>query len=207
LPTGLPLSELPAENETLCIAFYGKGEDFYTLKSAVAEALALFRTEYTLEYADCPYLHPGISAKITSEEGAIGVFGKIHPLAAKNFDVPEDVFLAHIHLEPLLIRSMPDIRYVNLPKFPAVERDLAITVKEEVTVGQLMEWIKRQELCEYVELFDVYRGAQIEPGLKSVAFSIRLRADDRTLNDEEIKNAMNEITASLLLGCKAKLRV
>jgi len=205
----LPLAKLPDESEALCIAYLGRGENFYTLKSAVTEILSAYRTAYKLEYTDCPYLHPGIGAKIVTEGGVVGNFGRIHPVVAKNFEVPDSLFLAEICLESLITSTMSNIRHKNLPKFPSVRRDLAIIVKDEYAVGELADCVREAavNLCEHVELFDIYKGAQIEAGHKSVAFSMRLRAEDKTLDEAQIQHTMSKITAALDERFGAKLRV
>ena len=202
------LKKLPQENETLCIAFVGKGEDFYLLKTVINELFAFFKIEIKLEYTDCPWLHPGIGAKIITTDGVIGNFGKIHPVAAKNFDVPESLYLAEICIESLLSHSRCNAIYKNLPKFPAVDRDLAITVKDEIMIGDLTECIQTTAagLCERIDLFDVYKGAQIKSGYKSVAFSIRLRAAEKTLTDADIQGVIGNIIKMLQKQFQAQLR-
>ncbi|MCL2798282.1 MAG: phenylalanine--tRNA ligase subunit beta, partial [Firmicutes bacterium] len=216
----LPLTptNMPSENETLCIAYVGKDEDFYKLKSAAAELLSnlLKVKEVSFFPTDCPWLHPGIGAKVaagfTSDKGAnrieLGNIGKIHPEVAKSFEVPEGTYIAEICLESLISHTMPDIRYKCLPKFPAVDRDLAVLVKSEITVGSMIDCIKSAagELCERVGLFDIYSGAQIESGFKSVAFSIRLQSQDKTLSDAEIQGVMSRVVAALEEKFSAKLR-
>jgi len=204
----LPLKALPQENETLCMAFVGKGEDYYTLKSAVTELLVQFKIEHSLAYTDCAWLHPGMGAKIITSTGVIGHFGKIHPIAAKNFELSEDVFLAEICLESLISRTMPNITYQILPKYPAVDRDLAVVVKDEFTVGELSACIQAaaEGLCKQVELFDIYKGAQIEQGFKSIAFSIRLQSAQSTLADAQIQDVMKNICNALQTQFGAKLR-
>ena len=206
----LPMQDLPNENETLCLAFVGKAEDFYALKSAVTELLSVFGEEVTLSYTKCPWLHPGIGADIALKNGKIaGSFGKIHPSVAKNFDIPEHVFIAEVCLETLILCTMSDITYKVLPKYPAVERDLAVIVQEDCLVGDLVEVIKNAagSYCEHVELFDVYKGAQIQAGCKSVALSVRLRDTQNTLTDKKIQELMGDMINALEVTLNAKLRV
>jgi len=205
----IPLSELPQEQETLCLAFYGKDEDFYSIKSVVMEILKKFRIDCNTEYATVPWLHPGMGAKITTAKGIyLGEFGKIHPSVAKNFELPKAVYIAQIDIEPLISNIMSDIKYKIAPKYPIVERDLALVVKDEILVGNLFDCIKTiaGTLCEHIELFDIYKGEQIQEGYKSVALSLRLRAPDRTLTESEIEPLMQQIIKTLKAQFSAELR-
>ena len=98
-------------------------------------------------------------------------------------------------------------KFAPLPKFPSVDRDLAVIVKDEYTVGEMIECIKSAStLCESVELFDVYKGEQIESGYKSVAFNLKLRSDEKTLVDAQIQECMNSVLNALINKFNAKLR-
>lgn len=207
IPKSLPLTELPDENDTVCIAYVGKNESFYTLKAAVSEILKGF-IEYTLVRSSRPYLHPGISADIVFDGKKIGSFGKIHPITAEAYGLSDDVYVAEIDLSDFIENNSSVARYVQIPKYPVVDRDLAVIVDDKYTVGELMSCIKSAcgDLFYGVELFDIYRGEQIEAGKKSVAFSIKLRSEEKTLVDSEIQNAMNTIVSKLAECYGAKLR-
>lgn len=214
IPKSLPLKELPSENETLCIAFVGKDENFYTIKAAVVEIMSKFLSKsYELDFSAKCYLHPGISADIFVKGYApdgkkvIGSFGKVHPSVAKNFEINDDVFIAEIDLEGILTDDLPKIKFSPLPKFPAVDRDLAVIVKEETPVGKIVETVaEASELCSGIEIFDIYRGAQVEQGYKSVAFSFKLQSPIKTLTEEEIQQAVENILKDLEVKANAKLR-
>ena len=207
MPKSLPLTELPNENDTLCIAFVGKNESFYTLKSAVSQILSTF-IDYELVRSSRPFLHPGISADIVCGDKKIGCFGKIHPVVAENFGISSDVFVAGVDLSSFIGNDVKTIKFKPIPKYPVVDRDLAVIVEDKYTVGELCDCIKIAcgNLFWGVELFDVYKGEQIEKGYKSVAFSIKLCSEDKTLVDAEIQDCMNNIVK--LLGDKfcARLR-
>ncbi len=204
----LPLKELPEERETLSAAFLGSQESFYSLKSVIAGLLDFYKLDYSLEYSKKVWLRPGISADIFIGGELIGSFGKIHPSAAKKFNVPESLFLAEVCIEKILGKNIENIKFAPLPKFPLVERDLAVTVKADCYIGNLIKTVRNAcALVEDVELFDIYQGEQIEKGFKSVAFSIKLRSPDKTLTDQEIQNAMTLIMEKLQEDHGAKIRM
>ncbi len=207
IPKSLPVTELPFENDTLCIAFVGKNESFYTVKSAVAEVLGDF-IEYDLVRSSRPFLHPGISADIICGDKKIGCFGKIHPVTAENFGISGEVFVAGIDLSSFIDNEKKIIKFMPIPKYPVVDRDLAVIVEDKYTVGELCACIKSAcgELFWDVELFDVYKGEQIQSGYKSVAFSIKLRSEEKTLVDAEIQDCMNNIVSALGEKFGARLR-
>ena len=208
LPHVLPLTELPDEHDTLCIAYSGKDESFYTLKAAVEEILKDYIIDYKLVRSTETYLHPGISADLIVDNIKIGAFGKIHPIVAETYGIGEDVYVAEIDVSSFIGKQKPVVQFKTLPKFPSVDRDLAVTVDKDRAVGELIDCIKSAcgNLCESVELFDVYSGEQIEKGKKSVAFNIRLRSDEGTLIDAKIQEVMNAVIESLDKYCGAKLR-
>lgn len=207
IPRSLPISELPEERSTLCVAFVGKNEDFYSLKSSLSTVLGVY-VNYDIKRSDAPYLHPGISADIVLSGKVIGSFGKIHPVVAKAYDVQDDVYIAQVDLEEIVSLQVAPTQFRAIPKFPIVDRDLAVIVSEDIAVGALVAEIKSAigALCESVELFDIYRGEQIEKGQKSVAFSIKLRSDEKTLVDAEISNCINAAISGLQTKFGARLR-
>ncbi len=200
--------KLPDENQTLSVAFVGKEEDFYGVKAVLCNMPDVSDCGYKLEYSKKKYLHPGISADIIADGQTVGSFGKIHPTVAKNFDIPENVFVGEINLAYIMNKEHAAVKYDALPKYPGVARDIAVTVKSDYLVGDMFESVKRAagELFEDVELFDVYTGEQIEKGYKSVAFSVKLRNKEKTLTDNEITDAMKAIVDILEKDFGAKLR-
>ena len=207
IPKSIPLTELPEEHDTLCVAFVGKNEDFYAIKSVIGDVLKN-RVEYTLERSTEPFLHSGISVDLFAGDKKFGYVGKIHPIVAENFGIPEDVYIAEVDLSGFISEPERVVRFKPLPKFPIVDRDLAVTVKENCTVGELIACIRESigKLCDLVELFDVYQGEQIESGYKSVAFSIKLYSDEKTLVDAQIQECMNRAVEGLGKRFGAKLR-
>lgn len=204
----MPLAQLPKEPQTLCIALTGKDEGFYALKEIVASVLEKFNVAYDLEYSQKTWLHPGISADIAANGKKIGSFGKVHPKVLENFGIHIDTYIAEIELEDFIEEKLPVKKYVPLPKYPAVDRDLAIVVDESATVGSITSVIRTAggELCESVELFDIYKGEQIGVGKKSVAFALSFRAKDKTLNETEVQAIMDRILEKLTIEFSAQLR-
>lgn len=215
IPKQLPLTELPEENATLCLACVGNSEDFYGIKAIVSRVLNFLGIENIIfKRSDMPYLHPGMSADIFVDGNKIngnkiiGSLGKIHPSVAKNFEISESVFIAEINIQPFISEKKRMVQYRTLPKYPIVDRDLAVIIDDEVTIKTLIDCIKKYagNVCEEVKLFDVYKGSQILSGKKSVAFSLKLRSDDHTLVDEEIQSVMNNVINGLSNELNASLR-
>ncbi|MDO5441708.1 MAG: phenylalanine--tRNA ligase subunit beta [Bacillota bacterium] len=193
---------LPEEKDKLCIACYGEEESFYTIKGTVVELLKLLGVK-DLEFVaneNNTSFHPGRCADILKDGKVIGDLGEIHPEVASVYGIDTRVYAAEIDFA--LIEEIASIehRYTPLPKYPAMVRDFSMVVKEEITVAELEAEIKKHtaELLESVTLFDVYRGAPILPGFKSVAFSLVYRRADRTLKEEEV----NDLNSKMLIALK-----
>ena len=209
LPKSLPLEELPEERPALCLGLYGDQANFYTIKGMVEAVLNKFGVKnVSWKRANAPYLHPGRSAEVYAGEMLLGLLGEVHPDAAKNFDIKGRVYVAEINLNALTenATNVGDVK--GTPKFPAVQRDFAFVMKEEVAVGDVMRTMEKQAgaLCEEVKLFDIYRGVPIAQGEKSVAMSITLRSADHTLTEEEITKVTNKIIGAVSNLYNAQLR-
>lgn len=197
IPESLPLEKLPQERHHIAaVKNYG---DFYALKDAVMTLVNNLAIDCKIEKTACKYLHPGIGADIVSNGKVIGSFGKLHPTVAESFDLSAETYVAEIDIEDMLGAARSAVRAKPLPKFPSVDRDLAVTVDIDVTVGSLIEVIKGATgiLLESVRLFDVYTGKQIPDGKKSLAFSLTLRSTDGTLTDALIQKTMGDAVAAL----------
>ena len=129
----------------------------------------------------------------------VGTLGQIHPLAARNYGMDCEVYVAELNFTDLMTVLAPEKTFKALPRFPATSRDLAVVCAEAVTVGALEACITRAagELLREIKLFDIYRGVGILPGMKSVAFSLTFRAEDRTLTDADIDPAMDRVLKAL----------
>ena len=201
---------LPQEPKYLMLGTYGAGEDFFSLKGeldAVLEALRLPAAQYTADTAN-PSYHPGRCARITIGGEDVGCMGQIHPLVAGNYGMDCEVYCAEIRFDKLLALQLPEATYVPLPKYPAVTRDLAILCREEVTVGEAEAIITQAagKLLRNIRLFDVYRGTGVPEAKKSLAFSLELRADDRTLTDTDSETVTKNVLDALENQLGAVLR-
>lgn len=198
-PKSLPLTEQPLELPVLSIGLYGAEEDFFTLKGLVEEVFAAFGAEPDYLRSAEPFLHPGRQAKAVIGDEALAVFGELHPKTAEKFGIGTKAYVAEIQLSRLYQTSRELVVYKPLPKFPAVERDLALLCDQELPVQTMEKAIKKAcgKLLEKVELFDVYQGQQIAEGKKSVAFSLLLRSPDKTLTDQDADSAMNKVLKAM----------
>ena len=193
--------ELPDENRTLSIGMYGDGIDFFTLKGKV-EALfaAAGIAGYDVEpVTDNPTFHPGRTARFTVENEEVALLGEIHPDVAENYSIGAKVYIASISVDKLFKYQHKKRVYKPSPRFPALTRDLAV-VCDRITPVLLLEKLIAKAVgktLEHISLFDVYQGEQIEKGKKSVAFSLRLRAADKTMTDAEADEAMNKAIKAL----------
>lgn len=193
--------ELPDENRTLSIGMYGDGIDFFTLKGKVE---ALFAAAGVAGYdvepvTDNPTFHPGRTARFTVENEEVALLGEIHPDVAENYSIGAKVYVASISVDKLFKYQHTKRVYKPSPRFPALTRDLAV-VCDRITPVLLLEKLIAKAVgktLEHISLFDVYQGEQIEKGKKSVAFSLRLRAADKTMTDAEADEAMNKAIKAL----------
>lgn len=193
--------ELPVEKNTLIGGMYGDGADFFQMKGIVEELLdAISVYGYDVEACrDNPSYHPGRCANLVKDGRVFGVMGEIHPVVAENYGMDCRVYCFSLDADALFEMAEPEKTYKPLPKFPAVTRDLALVCDESIPVGTLEKAIVRGggALLENIQLFDVYQGAQIEAGKKSVAFSITLRSADSTLKDEQTTAVMKKVMKEL----------
>ena len=203
LPT--PGEVLPREPKILVLGSYGEGVNFFTLKGQVEALLTNLRIKKASYAAlkDNPSYHPGRCAKVTVDGVDVGVIGQIHPLVAKNYGIEGEVYCAELSFTALVDLQLPEPTYVPLPKYPAVSRDLSFICDEAVTVAQAEDVISQAagKLLRNIRLFDIYRGTGVAEGKKSLAFSLELRADDRTLTDADSE----KVTANILAALSEKL--
>ena len=191
---------LPNENKKVAIGMYGNG-DFYNLKGIIVEALSALGIDNLKfsKYTENQIFHPGRCAAIYKDNTYIGIMGELHPLVAENYEIGVPVYIAELDFESLASLYSSDKEYKPLPKYPAVTRDIAVLCNDSLEVAEIENIIINVtgKLLDNLSLFDVYKGSQIEAGKKSVAYSIKLRAEDRTLTDNEIDNIMNKIIKRL----------
>ena len=201
--------DLADEQQMISMGAYGDREDFFTFKGAVEALLdGLNVTDLSFAPGDSPAFHPGRSAQVLVNGTSVGVFGQIHPLVAQNYGVEQELYVAQLSFPALLASRAPEARYVPLPRYPDVTRDIAVVCDQAVTVAQLTDCIRRgaRGLLREAALFDIYTGAPIPEGKKSVAFSLKLRADDRTLTDAEADEDVKSVLALLEQELNAVLR-
>lgn len=192
--------ELPLERVALMLGLYGSDTDFYTLKGMVERVFYYAGVKYKVEaVSDNPSYHPGRTAKFVVNGKDMAILGEIHPSVCDNYDVKNRIYAAEIDFDALFAVKNTDRKYTSLPKFPAMTRDLAFVCDRDIPVGTLAELIENSagKLLEELTLFDVYQGEQIAADKKSVAFSLRLRATDRTLTDEEADAAVKKAITAL----------
>ncbi|MBR2970513.1 MAG: phenylalanine--tRNA ligase subunit beta [Clostridia bacterium] len=204
----LPIAELPDEKDILCVGLVGGKEDFYQIKNIFTSTLEHFDIDYSVVESTEPYLHPGMSADLLVGGKVVCSFGKLHPLAAKSFGIKKaDVYVGYLRCEVITDGKDTVVKYKPLPKFPSVERDLAFVVEENSQVGKIVAAIKEtSSLVGDVDVFDIYRGAQIEKGFKSVALKIKLVPTDKTLVDAEIAGVMTSVVQMIKCKFNAKVR-
>lgn len=200
---------IPTENNILTIGMYGNC-DYLDLKGVVEnalEALGLSRVIFARE-SDNPSYHPGKTAAIMIGNKKAGVLGEVHPDVSENYGVETGCYLAELNLDMLFEYSKTNKKYKALPKFPAVTRDIALLVDDEVLVQEIEETIKRagSALVEKVQLFDIYKGAQIPEGKKSIAYAIAYRDEKKTLTDNDVNKVHDKILRSLEHKLGATLR-
>ena len=195
----LPVTEQPDEVPTLSIGMYGDKEDFFTLKGVIETVLAAFGATAQYTVSAEPFLHPGRQANAVIGEQVLATFGEVHPDVADKYDIDARVYIAEVRLDALFALEKEQIIYKPLPRFPAVERDLALLCDVDLPVAEIEAVIRKAggKLLENVTLFDVYQGSQIEAGKKSVAFSLAFRSSEGTLSDEQIEPAFKKIFRDL----------
>lgn len=200
-PKALPLTELPDERMQFTLGMYGNG-DFFYMKGVVEEffeKIGMHGRESYDPNAGKPFLHPGRQANIIYAGKVVGFLGEVHPEVADTYGIGERAYVAVIDMPEIMEFASFDRKYEGIAKYPAVTRDISMVVPKSILVGQIEEVIadKGGAHLESYQLFDLYEGAQIKPGYKSVAYSIVFRAKDRTLEDADVSVAMDKILKGL----------
>ncbi len=184
--------------------------DFYDVKGCIEDLLRILQIKGVKWVRDetIPYLHPGKSSKLLIGGEPVGVIGETHPKVMTSYGLPGRAYIFEINFEQLLKGAVEEKRFRPLPKFPAVFRDLSMVVDEWLEVEKVTEaiWALQQPFVDEVHLFDVYRGAPIPEGKKSISYRIRYQAPDRTLTDEEVNRHHEKIIFRLMEIFKAELR-
>lgn len=204
LPKQLPLTELPDEREQLTLGAYGADTDFYTMKGVVEEFLEHVGMKKKLHFdpkAVHPYLHPGRKADIVYDGVKLGYLGEIHPQVSENYGFKEGVrvYIAVLDMPAVLPFTTFERRYEGIAKYPATTRDISMLAPKAVLAGEIEDLIQQRggKILESYNLFDIYEGAQVQAGMKSMAYSLVFRAKDHTLTDDEVNSAMKKILNGL----------
>jgi phenylalanyl-tRNA synthetase beta chain len=183
--------------------------DVFDAKGAIENVIeGLGRTELTVEPTEAPYLEDGRGARVLVRGTPVGVFGELHPAVRRAFDLAAPVFVAELSLDRLGAIPPRPLEHRPLPRFPGVQRDLAVVVRAEVSgaeVGRAIQAIRNPWLRR-VTLFDVYTGGQIGSGRKSLAYALLYQAEDRTLTDAEVNAMHGEVVERLRATLGADVR-
>ena len=201
LPKSLPVTELPDERTMFTLGMYGKG-DFFDMKGVCEEFFEKIGMKKKVTYdpnSGKPFLHPGRQANMIYEGKVVGYLGEVHPAVADNYSIGEKAYIAVIAILDVLEFAGFNHKYTGIAKYPAVTRDLSLVVPHAVLAGQIEEIFDQRggNILESYQLFDIYEGAQIEKGFKSMAYSLVFRAHDKTLGENEISAAMKKIMNGL----------
>lgn len=194
LPRQVPITELPDEVPQLALGMYGPQVDFFSIKGVVELLMQQMNIRCTYQRVSQPYLHPGRAAQVLCGDTVIGEFGQVHPDVAKAYKLGT-AYVGQIDLRVVkaLAKSLDEAQ--TPPRFPAVTRDIALLMPEDVPVGNCMDTIAKAcgKLLDEISVFDVYRGKGVAAGEKSVAYTFSLRAPDRTLTDEEVSKVFDKV--------------
>ena len=201
LPKALPITELPEERMQFTLGFYGEG-DFFTMKGVVEEFLSQVGMTAKVTYdpaAGKNFLHPGRQANVIYNDTVIAYLGQVHPLVMKNYDMKADAYVAVIDMPYIVEMSSFEKKYTGIANFPAATRDISMVVPKSVLAGDIEDVFEKKggAYLESYELFDVYEGAQVLTGHKSMAYSLTFRAKDKTIAEEDITSAMERILKAL----------
>ncbi len=205
----LPLKTLPEERKKCVMGLWGEG-DFFDMKGAVEAVAEAFELNFIFERAERSYLHSGKTAAVKLGEKTVGYLGELHPAIANELALEKPAYLCELDYAAISKKFAKDITYKNLPKFPAVRRDLAVVVGEDVTCAELTACILRA--CKAVtraELFDVYRSVTLGAGKKSMAFRLTFTPDEKAekpLTPEAVDGFFRKILGNLEHNLGAELR-
>ena len=210
VPKNTQAGEQPEERKHVVLGIWGGKNDFFDMKGAVERLAEIFHLSFGYERAQEPYLHPGVSAKVILDGETVGYIGELDPAIALSLGLDKKVYLGEIDLKAVEGVMDDAIRYKNLPKFPAVKRDLALIVDEQYTCADVEEVLMHS--CKYVteaKLFDVYRGGQVPEGKKSMAFTLTFTPDasvEKAFTPETLDGYVKKILNNLKFKLGIELR-
>ena len=210
IPRNTQASQQPLENKHLVLGIWGGDNDFFDMKGAIEKLAEIFHLQFSYQRAQKSYLHPGVSAEIFAEGKSVGCFGELDPAIALSLGLDKKVYLGELNLAAFSETLDDNVRYVNLPKFPAMKRDLALLADEDLTCGEIEEVLLHS--CKYVteaKLFDVYRGGQVPEGKKSMAFTLTFTPDantEKAFTPETLDGFVKKILGNLKYKLGVELR-
>lgn len=209
VPKQIPVTELPDEKMQFVLGMYGEG-DFFSMKAVVEELFEKLGINEKLIYNPDnkkEFLHPNRQADVIYKDIIVGYLGEVHPQVMDNYEIGEKTYIAVIDMNEIIPFATFERKYKGIAKYPAITRDLSMTMSKDIPVGKVEEVFDRcgGKLLQGYELFDIYEGSQIAKGYKSVAYSLVFRAADRTLLEEDISNSMDKILKELkVLGIELR---
>ncbi|MGI6167796.1 MAG: phenylalanine--tRNA ligase subunit beta [Eubacteriales bacterium] len=200
---------LPDEVPTVGFGMYDTGgdESFFTAKGVLESIAEAFRIKFTYEKTTKPYLHPGATAKVLCQSEEIGYFGQLAYDIAEENEITVNAYLGEINYRKLSALFDNKLVYSPVLPFRDIRRDLALVAPEDMTCGQIEEVI--YSACREVSgvrLFDVYRGAQVGEGMKSMAFTLTFTPKDRELMPEDVDKFIAKILRALEYKLGLKIR-
>ncbi len=212
---------LPIEENHLAIAVTGNWQekdwqtikqpvDFFVIKGIIENLFSMYGLTNQITYQnsqDYPEMHPGRTARILLDGENIGFIGQVHPITAKKYGL-ESAFVGELNIQQIFAADRKGIIYKEVSKYPAVKRDIALLVDENITNQSLRSGIHAAggRLLHRVELFDLYQGKNIEKGKKSLAYTLTFMDPETTLTEEEINQALNKIQKRLRSDFSAEIR-
>ena len=202
LPKALPLTELPQEQMQLTLGMYGEG-DFFTMKGVVESLMQRMGLKNAAQYDPKRQVRAScirdVRQRLSMRAARLLIWVRFIRRYLTTSRSVRSAYIAVVNMKQLSELANFDVKYVGIPKFPAMTRDISLTMKKEVLAGDIEETIRTKggKLIESVTLFDIYEGAQLTQGYKSMAYKIVFRAPDRTLKDEEVGKAMDKIIRAL----------
>lgn len=214
-----PKVDLPNERDTFAFALTGlvaekdfqtqaTAVDFYYAKGILESLFSKLNLKVTfVSEKDMASMHPGRTARILLGEETIGFLGQVHPQVANDYDIPE-TYVAELNLQAIETNMASTQIFTEISKQPAVSRDIALLVDDQLSHQDIVTIIEGLGLkyLESIKLFDVYAGANIEPGKKSMAYSLTFQNPQESLRDEEVAKYMNKISEALLEKANAQVR-
>ncbi len=219
-PKALPVTELPNETVKIAGAITGRRHahiwnqsndmvDFYDAKGIIEELFADLRiTRYTVEAGTHYAMHPGKTALFKKGRDVLATIGEVHPAVLAAYGITKPVYIFELDAKTVMKYMAKDFKYKALPKYPAINRDLAMLVALDINSADIEKAMTKaagQNLVQ-ITLFDVYTGKQVEAGKKSLAFALTFQSNDKTLTDAEVNTAIEKIIAKLQKDFNADLR-